>query len=199
LFSLAWSRMNTTSESLLFRLQHSTEGDVDQNAWEKFVRLYTPLMFHWARKVGLQQSDAADLVQDVLSIVFRRLPDFKYDATGSFRGWLRTVTLNKFREKTRKRVTNVSVASNSMLEQIASLPKAESTWDLDYGRMLLQQTMAMMESDFRPGTWKALRAVMGQGMTVDQAAEATGVSAWTIYSAKARLMKRLREELNGLM
>lgn len=191
--------MNTTSESLLFRLQHPPDGQVDQNAWEKFVQLYTPLMFHWARKVGLQQSDSADLVQDVLSIVFRRLPDFQYDASGSFRGWLRTVTLNKFREKKRKKVTDVSIASNSMLEQIASLSRAESTWDLDYAQMLLQQTMTLMESDFHPGTWKAIRAVMAQGMTVDQAAEATGVSVWTIYSAKARLMKRLREELKGLL
>ena len=191
--------MNTTSESLLFRLQDSPDGDIDQNAWEKFVQLYTPLMFHWARKVGLQQSDAADLVQDVLSIVFRRLPDFQYDAAGSFRGWLKTVTLNKFREKKRKRVTDVSVASNSVLEQISSLQRAESTWDLDYGRMLLQQTMEQMEPDFHPGTWQALRAVMAEGMTVDQAAEATGVSVWTIYSAKARLMKRLREELKGLL
>ena len=191
--------MNTTSESLLFRLQDSPDGDIDQNAWEKFVQLYTPLMFHWARKVGLQQSDAADLVQDVLSIVFRRLPDFQYDAAGSFRGWLKTVTLNKFREKKRKRVTDVSIASNSVLEQIASLKSAESTWDLDYGRMLLQQTMEQMEPDFHPGTWQALRAVMAEGMTVDQAAEATGISVWTIYSAKARLMKRLREELKGLL
>ena len=191
--------MNTTSESLLFRLQSAPDGELDQNAWEKFVQLYTPLMFHWARKVGLQQSDAADLVQDVLSIVFRRLPDFQYDAAGSFRGWLRTVTLNKFREKKRKRVTDVSIASNSVLEQIASLKSAESTWDLDYGRMLLQQTMEQMEPDFHPGTWQALRAVMAEGMTVDQAAETTGVSIWTIYSAKARLMKRLREELKGLL
>ena len=191
--------MNTTSESLLFRLQSAPDGELDQNAWEKFVQLYTPLMFHWARKVGLQQSDAADLVQDVLSIVFRRLPEFQYDTSGSFRGWLRTVTLNKFREKKRKRVTDVSVASNSVLEQISSLQRAESTWDLDYGRMLLQQTMALMEQDFHPETWKALRAVMAEGSTVDQAAEATGVSIWTIYSAKARLMKRLREELKGLL
>jgi RNA polymerase sigma-70 factor (ECF subfamily) len=183
----------------LLRLQNLSDGDVDQNAWEKFVHLYTPLMFYWARKVGLQQSDAADLVQDVLSIVFRRLPDFQYDTAGSFRGWLRTVTLNKFREKKRKRITEVSTASDSMLEQVASLQRAESTWDLDYGRLLVQQSMALMEPDFQPATWKALTAVMAQGQTVDQAASSTGVSAWTIYSAKARLMKRLREELNGLL
>ncbi len=65
--------------------------------------------------------------------------------------------------------------------------------------MLLQQTMALMESDFHPRTWKALIAVMANGLTVDQAAKETGVSNWTIYSAKARLMKRLRDELKGLM
>ena len=79
--------MNTTSESLLFRLQqHANSDEIDQSAWESFVGLYTPLLLHWARKVGLKQPDAADLIQEVLAIVFRRLPDLKYDRQGSFRG-----------------------------------------------------------------------------------------------------------------
>ena len=79
--------MNTTSESLLFRLQQ-VDGRLDQTAWEEFVRLYTPLMFYWARKTGLNTADASDIVQDVITRVLEKLPGFSYDSSKSFRGWL---------------------------------------------------------------------------------------------------------------
>ncbi len=64
--------MQSTSESLLVRLR--SERDTD--AWARFVELYTPLIFYWARKTGLQSQDASDLVQEVLTQVYRKLPEF---------------------------------------------------------------------------------------------------------------------------
>ncbi len=189
--------MTTTSESLLFRLQD--QNSPDDSAWQQFVRIYTPLIFYWARKTGMAQSDASDLVQDVLTLVIQKLPDFKYDSSRSFRGWLRTVTLNKYRELYRRKSSRLMTASESMLENLAPIAVAESTWDIDYARLLVARAMEMMQKDFAEGTWEALKLVMNQVYSVDEAAEETGVSAWTIYSAKARLMKRLREELDGLL
>ena len=180
------------------RLQSPGET-VDQTAWEQFVALYTPLIFHWARKVGLGQADAENLVQDVVTTVFRRLPDFQYDRSRSFRGWLRTVTLNTFRTTARKKSFNEKTATASVLESLSSFEEAQSTWDIDYARMLVSQTMEGMQSDFAPATWNALKLVFSDGTPVDQAAAQTGVSPWTIYSAKARLLKRLREQLDGLL
>lgn len=192
--------MNTTSESLLFRLQqHVNSDEIDQSAWENFVGLYTPLMLHWARKVGLKQPDAADLIQEVLAIVFRRLPDLKYDRQGSFRGWLRTVTLNKYRERRRKKTLPLVDESASFVEGLASVPQAESTWDLDYGRLLLTQAMDQMQCDFEPATWQALLAVMRENLSVEQASKQHSVSPWTIYSARSRLMRRLRDQLDGML
>ena len=192
--------MNTTSESLLFRLQqHANSDEIDQSAWESFVGLYTPLLLHWARKVGLKQPDAADLIQEVLAIVFRRLPDLKYDRQGSFRGWLRTVTLNKYRERRRKKTLPLVDESASFVEGLASVPQAESTWDLDYGRLLLIQAMDKMQCDFEPATWQALLAVMRENLSVEQASKQHNVSPWTIYSARSRLMRRLRDQLDGML
>lgn len=190
--------MTTTSESLLFRLQQR-EDSADESAWQQFVHIYTPLIFYWARKTGMAQSDASDLVQDVLTLVFQKLPEFKYDAGRSFRGWLRTVTLNKYREIHRRKSSRLATASESILEKLAPVGVAESTWDIDYARLLVNQTMEMMQPDFAPDTWKALKLVMAGSHTVDQAATEANVSPWTIYSAKARLMKRLRQELDGLL
>ena len=192
--------MNTTSESLLFRLQqHANSDEIDQSAWENFVGLYTPLLLHWARKVGLKQPDAADLIQEVLAIVFRRLPDLKYDRQGSFRGWLRTVTLNKYRERRRIKTLPLVDESASFVEGLASVPQAESTWDLDYGRLLLIRAMDKMQCDFEPATWQALLAVMRENLSVEQASKQHNVSPWTIYSARSRLMRRLRDQLDGML
>ena len=84
-----------TRVSLLQALRHSPSA----HSWERFVRLYTPLLLYWARRLGLQDHDAADLVQDVLVVLLRKLPEFQYQPGRSFRGWMRTVLMNKWRDR----------------------------------------------------------------------------------------------------
>src|SRR5712692_822077 len=95
--------MNSTSVSLLEQLRNPAESKTTGPAWERFVELYTPLLYYWARRLGLRDQDAADLVQDVFLVLVRKLPEFSYDRHKSFRAWLRTVTLNKWRERQRQR------------------------------------------------------------------------------------------------
>jgi RNA polymerase sigma-70 factor (ECF subfamily) len=90
--------MNTTSISLLQRLRQPGE----QEAWARFVKLYTPMLFSWARWVGMNDSDASDLVQDILTTLVQRLPLFNYDQSKSFRGWLMTLVLNCWRDRQRR-------------------------------------------------------------------------------------------------
>ena len=189
---------DTTSESLLRRIKVGS-GSSAEAAWRQFVHIYTPLIFGWSRKIGLSENDAADLVQEVLMIAIEKLPEFHYDRSASFRGWLRTVTVNKFREKRRKLSTGQVVASHSILEQLQSVELAASTWDIDYARVLVAQAMELMRADFAESTWSALKLVIGRQVSVEQASQETGVSPWTIYSAKSRLMKRLRDDLQGLL
>src|SRR5262249_46801901 len=84
-----------TRASLLLRIRDPQ----DRQAWGEFVALYAPLIHAYGRKRGLQDSDAADLTQEVLRRVSRSAGEFRYDpARGSFRGWLLTVTLNEVRK-----------------------------------------------------------------------------------------------------
>lgn len=187
--------MNSTSESLLLRLKSSQ----DQQAWATFVEIYTPLIFYWARRIGLHTNDAADLAQDVLTLVFQKLPSFDYRSDRSFRGWLRTVTLNRYRESLRKRTVGTKAATDSVLENLASPKRAESTWDLSYQQSLLSRAMKLLQGEFQPQTWAALQQYVLQGRSATEAAEANGISVWTVYAAKSRLMSRLRQQLEGLL
>src|SRR4051812_1055658 len=89
-----------TPVSLLQRLRQPGA----HRAWERFVELYTPLLYYWSRRMALQPHDAADLVQDVFAVLLLKLPEFRYDDNRSFRGWLRAVTVNKWRERCRRQV-----------------------------------------------------------------------------------------------
>jgi DNA-directed RNA polymerase specialized sigma24 family protein len=73
--------MEHTPASLLERLRQPG----DAGAWGRFVELYTPVLFAWARGLGLQDADAADLVQDVLTGLVRTLPSFQYQPGKRFR------------------------------------------------------------------------------------------------------------------
>src|SRR5438045_859740 len=92
--------MTDTSASLLERLRTRP----DAAAWERLVDLYTPLVRGWLRRHGVQSEDADDLVQEVMTTLVRELPQFHYEGErGSFRGWLRTITVNRLRHFWRAR------------------------------------------------------------------------------------------------
>jgi len=87
--------MNSTSVNLLKRLREPEA----EPAWQRFVELYAPLIFYWARQKGLSADDASDLLQDVLATLLTKLPEFQLDPDRRFRGWLRTVTVNRVTAK----------------------------------------------------------------------------------------------------
>jgi len=191
---------DSTSESLLVRLQ-STGTD---EAWARFSDLYTPLIFYWARRNGLGSHDAADLVQEVMALVFQKLPEFQYDPRRSFRSWLRTVTLNKHRERLRRKSIKIDNVSQSQLVNVAGNGSgpgeaAGQTWDRDYSANLVSHAIDLMRKEFAPETWNALKLFVTSDRTAQEISTETGVSTSTIYSAKSRLMKRMRQELDGLL
>src|SRR5690242_10915056 len=94
----------STSLSLLDRLRQRH----DASAWQQFVELYTPLLFCWANRAGLRGQDAADLVQEAMLQFVRTLSEFTYEPGKSFRGWLRTVLLNRHRDRLRRHQLPVS-------------------------------------------------------------------------------------------
>ena len=81
----------STSRSLLARVNTN-----DAAAWERLVTLYTPLVWHWCRKMDLPKQEMADIFQEVFQSVAAHIRDFHRDQPGdTFRGWLRTITRNK--------------------------------------------------------------------------------------------------------
>lgn len=121
--------MFATPASLLYRLRRTDEVA----AWGRFVDLYTPLLYHWAHKLGEQESDSADLVQDVFLILWRKLPEFEYDSERSFHAWLRTIFLNRHRSRLRHQIiTNANSPGLSGLDvSVSDVSVSDGSEQLD--------------------------------------------------------------------
>jgi RNA polymerase sigma-70 factor, ECF subfamily len=188
--------MNTTSVSLLRRLRQPTEQEA---SWQRFVQIYTPLLFHWARKLGLSAEDAADLVQEVLVLLVQKLPEFTYDPQRSFRGWLRTVMQNKWRDSRRLRRVPVAEESAASIVDAANDDAAAALEEAEYQQYVVKQALELMQAEFQPETWKACWEYMIVGKPADAVAKELGLTINAVYLAKSRVLSRLREELAGLL
>lgn len=185
--------MDDTSPSLLHRLQHGT----DAAGWERFVRLYTPLLLAWAKRAGVPDADAPDLVQDVFAVLWQKLPAFRYDpARGRFRGWLRTVTLNRWRELARRRT--VPTAGGDGLHDVPA-PDSEAFWEVEYRTRLVGRATAILQADFQPATWRAFWRVVVDGHPAADVAAELGLTVGAVHAARFRVLARLRQELAGLL
>jgi RNA polymerase sigma-70 factor (ECF subfamily) len=187
--------MYTTSISLLERLRQPGQ----QQAWERFVQIYTPLLYYWARHLGLQTQDAADLVQEIFTTLVQKLPEYAYDPNKSFRSWLHTVCLNKWRDLGRRRSEKPLDPKDNVFADLAVNDPTEGFLQSEYARFVLGRALQVMQRDFEPTTWKACwEALVMDRSPADVAAE-LGIRVGAVYVAKSRVLSRLRQELNGLL
>src|SRR5262245_50084003 len=164
--------MHTTPATLLDRLRDTP----DETAWRRLVQLYTPLLFYWARRCGETEHDAADLVQEVFVTLLQTLPTFQYEQqSGKFRGWLRTLMINKLRDRKRR-----EARLGKALAQLEPEPEpsdvAEAFWETESRQELSRRALRLMLADFAPVTWKACWETVVQGRPADEVARELGIS-----------------------
>jgi RNA polymerase sigma factor (sigma-70 family) len=187
--------MPDTSVSLLERLRLRP----DPESWRRLVDLYEPLIRGWLRRHSLQPPDADDLVQEVLGVLVRELPGFVHDLRpGAFRRWLRTITVNRLRTFWRTRRPGADVAR--VLDQLEDPDSGLSRlWDEEHDRHVVTRLLALIEPEFEPVTWRAFRGLMLEGKTTAGVATEVGVTPNAVRIAKSRVLRRLRQEIDGLI
>jgi RNA polymerase sigma-70 factor (ECF subfamily) len=187
--------MTKTPSSLLDRLRQT----FDPQAWARFVTLYAPLIYSWARRAGLQESDAADLVQEVFVTLLQVLPTFTYDRHKSFRRWLRTVTLNKWRHMQKQPANRMVSGLEGDVDAAAGPDGLEAFWEAEYQQHVTARALRIMEADFEEKTWKACWETVAAGRPAAEVAAELGLTVGAVYAAKFRVLNRLRRELSGLL
>lgn len=186
-------RIPPTRQSLLARIQNTG----DDQSWREFESIYRPAVYRFARRRGLQPSDAEDLAQQVMISVAKKISDWNpSSAAGSFRAWLLTVTrhatLNLI---TRRRpVTQSESSATQILHANTADPDTESI-DWEFRRATFRALAANVRQEFQPSTWDSFWLVAVKGFSAERAAAELGLSVGAIYTNKSRVLKRLRVRL----
>jgi RNA polymerase sigma factor (sigma-70 family) len=187
----------STRPSLLIRVRDP--GDAE--AWKQFVALYGPLVYRFARKRGLQDADAADLSQIVLQAVIDGMKRLEYDPQrGSFRGWLYTVVrnqLSKFRARQRRfHPASGGSESQRLLEDLPG-NDVESTeeWDREFERQLFLWAAERVKRRCEAASWQAFWQAAVEGRNVQEIARSLEMSVGAVYTAKSRILDRIRKEI----
>ena len=139
------------------------------------------------------------MVQNVFASVASGICSFqpKKDQ-GSFRSWLATITRNKVRDYFRKRATSeVGAGGTTAWQQLQEEPdKLESTICPESARGgINHQVLKSVRNEFETTTWTAFWMTAVDGKTAAEVAEATGTNVASVYQAKSRVLRRLRQRL----
>ncbi|MEZ6131415.1 MAG: sigma-70 family RNA polymerase sigma factor [Planctomycetaceae bacterium] len=189
----------STSTSLVARIQALEPG-----AWHRFCDLYGPLIYGWARRAGLQDSDAADIGQEVFRTVAARVDSYSLSVPGAtFSGWLWTITRHKIGDFQRRCFKRPQALGGSTAnDRFQELPEQLSPDSSDFGSLhaaarVMHNALQVIRDEFEPLTWQAFwRTAVGEEVAADVATDLR-MNAAAVRQARYRVMRRLRQELEG--
>ncbi len=190
----------STSLSLLARVQ---TGQAE--AWNRFVQLYAPLVHYWCKRSGLNPEDTADIFQEIFRSVAENISTFqKEKKTDTLRGWLRIITSNKIRDHLRRQSGKPTAEGGSFAQvRLHAIPDpVDDREDLEETGILQQSVRKALDwirEDFEEPTWKAFWKIQIEEIPTDVVAEELGMTTAAVRKAKYRVLRRLREELEGLL
>jgi RNA polymerase sigma-70 factor (ECF subfamily) len=186
--------VSSTSLTLLDKLRQSP---TDQRAWSDFARRYGAQIYQWCRQWKVQDADAQDLTQTVLTNLVGEMRHFVYRPGGSFRAWLKTIArhaLGKWIEQ-RKRL---APASDELLAGLPGVDDLATRLEEEYDRELLQTALLRVAQRVEPQTWEAFRLTALEGQSGAAVAARVGLQVAMVYVARSRVQKMLREEIQRL-
>jgi RNA polymerase sigma-70 factor, ECF subfamily len=193
------SEFPETRQSLIVRIQSPS----DDEAWSEFVAIYWPVVYRLARKRGLQDADAEDLSQKIIWAGRRAIRNWEPNpARGKFRFWLATVTRNAILNALTRKLPDAAVGGTSVRELMEQQTEPDrhvrENLEREYRRSLFRRAAQRIRQDFQNETWNAFWLTTVEGVGVEEAGRKLNKTVGSIYAARSRIMRRLRDEIQQM-
>jgi RNA polymerase sigma-70 factor (ECF subfamily) len=187
-----------TSPTLLARLRAG-----QQDAWDRLLHLYGPLVRQWCLQQGVHGADADDVTQEVFQAVVTGLRAFRKDKPGdTFRGWLRGITRHKLLDWFRRRSAQPQAQGGTAAgQQMAEVPQPEVTLPEETPQQLAElyeRALQLLQNEFEPSTWQAFWRTAVDGQRPADIAGELGMSPAAVRMAKSRVLNRLKREIGDI-
>jgi len=190
-----------TSVSLLLRLGREP---TDQAAWEEFVDRYGAKIYSWCCAWRLQDADAQDVTQAVLTKLAVQLRRFAYNRARSFRGWLRTLVKNACRDCMADRRRSKGAIARGETGQAVLIQTVEARDDLarrleaEFDLELLEEAGRRVRKRVATHTWEAYRLTAIEGLSGAETAAQLGMKVAAVFVSRSHVTKHLQNELRAL-
>lgn len=191
------SGFDSTRLSLLLRLRDRT----DELSWQDFHQRYGELLHRYARKRGASATDAEDIVQEVEMYLFKAMEGFEYDAAkGRFRSYLRSAVIHAMGRRAAKEARQGAPLDPRSFDHLAVEAEAsgDARWEHEWRMHRLRWALRSIAGEFEDTTLQAFRLHVLAGRPVAETAQEVGLSRASVYQAKSRVLKRLRQRLQAL-
>jgi RNA polymerase sigma-70 factor (ECF subfamily) len=195
-------RGGSTSRSLLDDARLA-----DAVAWERLVRLYTPLVAAWCRQWQVPEQDIVDVLQEVFSAVASHLSRFRKDRPDdTFRGWLLVIARNKtmdyFISRNKEPAAAGGTDASTRLQEILDPgtrvrmdpERTDAEEDLVFSEVLVR-ALNSIKVEFHERTWQAFWKVVVEGRSTNDVAADLSMKPGAVRVSKSRVLLRLRHEL----
>ncbi len=175
----------------------------EPEAWERLVKLYSPLVQGWCRQAGIAEHAVADVTQEVFAAVASALGQFRLDQPETtFRSWMRGITRHKLVDLARDREepaiggTDAQIRLQQVPAQADAFELSESPADVTG---LYDRALRMVQHQVEGRTWTAFwQATVECRATAEVAAE-LGITPNAVRLAKSHVLRRLREQMGDLI
>lgn len=181
-------------------LQSLKEGDAGGTGWRYLLDSYGPFVHRILTRKGLEDSSADDVVQNVMTIVVRKIPEFERERTGSFRTWLRSITVNCFRDYIKsQQYRSRATGGTEMLDVVRDMEDARGDftmmWNREHARHVLDELLKAIAPEFSSNTLRAFQRLAIDDASVDDVAGELGITVNACFIARSRVLKRLKTVL----
>ena len=195
-----------TRRTLLSRLRNLD----DQESWRTFFNLYWRLLYNVARKSGLDDPGAQEIVQDTVIAVARKMPEFRYDPTrGTFRQWLLRITRRRiidhlrriYRQPPKAEVQPESLDENE--EHAAAITDhstgaIEAAWDEEWEKSTFDAALAHVRTAVNPRHFQVFDYCVLKEWPASKVAATLGLNAAQVYLAKHRVTQAMKREVRRI-
>lgn len=195
-----------TRQSLIARLKDWE----DQEGWKEFFDTYSELIFNVARKAGLTESEAHEVVQETVITVAKNLKAFKTGSEhGSFKAWLLKTTRWRIADQFRKRPPEhrnaihrgpddtVRTGTLDRVPDPNSL-RIDTAWDQEWEEKRRAIALERLKRKVSAKQFQIFQMLTAQGLYPAQVAKILGISKTLVYVTKHRLTKQFKKELDRL-
>ncbi len=192
-----------TRQSLLSRLKDLG----DQDGWQEFFETYWRLIYAVARRAGLGDAEAQDVVQETMVVVAQQMPRFRYDpGRGSFKAWLHTVIRGRLSRHWRKarRLPSRDAAGNGEGvgpgEEVAmeAPPEFDALWQTEWERNLLDAALRRVQTKVSPRQFLLFSLTVIKQVPLATIRERYDASVAQIYLARHRVGRLVKAEVARL-